>query len=68
MEIPEGDENDRTVFYTALYHSMLAPTIYDDVDGRYYGPDGKIHTKEGWVNYSTFSLWDTYRAQHPYLL
>lgn len=44
---------------------MLAPTIYDDVDGRYYGPDGKIHTKEGWVNYSTFSLWDTYRAQHP---
>lgn len=65
VEVPEGDENDRTVFYTALYHSMLAPTIYDDVDGRYYGPDGKIHTKEGWVNYSTFSLWDTYRAQHP---
>lgn len=65
VEIHEGDENDRTVFYTALYHSMLAPTIYDDVDGRYYGPDGKIHTKEGWVNYSTFSLWDTYRAQHP---
>jgi len=65
VEVPEGDKNDRTVFYTALYHSMLAPTIYDDVDGRYYGPDGKIHTKEGWVNYSTFSLWDTYRAQHP---
>lgn len=65
IEIPEGDENDKVVFYTALYHSMLAPTIYDDVDGSYYGPDGKIHANKNGVNYSTFSLWDTYRAQHP---
>lgn len=65
IQIHGGDENDKVVFYTALYHSMLAPTIYDDVDGDYYGPDGKVHTKDGWINYSTFSLWDTYRAQHP---
>lgn len=58
--------DDAVTFYTALYHSMLAPTIYSDVDGRYRGPDGKIHTTdEKWTNYSTFSLWDTYRAAHP---
>lgn len=52
-------------FYTALYHSMIAPTIYSDVDGSYYGPDQQIHKADGWTNYSTFSLWDTYRASHP---
>lgn len=51
-------------FYTALYHSMLAPTIYSDVDGAYLGPDRHIHHTEG-THYSTFSLWDTYRAAHP---
>jgi len=55
----------KTVFYTALYHSMLAPTLFCDVDGTYPGPDGKLHKAEGWNNYSTFSLWDTYRAAHP---
>lgn len=57
--------DEKAVFYSALYHSMLAPTIYSDVDGKYYGPDGKVHQTDGWVNYSTFSLWDTYRAAHP---
>lgn len=62
----EGDsEADKTKFYTAMYHSMLAPTIYDDVDGSYMGPDNKVHKADGWDNYSTFSLWDTYRAAHP---
>ncbi|MFK1822169.1 GH92 family glycosyl hydrolase [Bacteroides fragilis] len=62
----KGDHKDDWVnFYTALYHTMLAPTIYSDVDGSYYGPDKKIHHTDGWVNYSTFSLWDTYRAAHP---
>ena len=62
----KGDnENDKVNFYTALYHSMIAPTIYSDVDGAYYGPDKKVHQSDGWVNYSTFSLWDTYRAAHP---
>ena len=65
----KGDHKDDWVnFYTALYHTMLAPTIYSDVDGSYYGPDKKIHRTDGWVNYSTFSLWDTYRATHPLLL
>ena len=44
---------------------MIAPTIYSDVDGAYFGPDGQTHAGEGWTNYSTFSLWDTYRAAHP---
>lgn len=53
------------VFYTALYHSMLAPTIFSDVDGAYMGPDRKVHYADGWTDYSTFSTWDTYRAAHP---
>ena len=62
----KGDNKDDLVkFYTALYHSKLAPTIYSDVDGAYFGPDKQIHQTEGWTNYSTFSLWDTYRAAHP---
>ena len=44
---------------------MIAPTIYTDVDGTYYGPDKKTHKTDGWVNYSTFSLWDTFRSAHP---
>lgn len=65
IEIESNDGDTKKIFYTALYHSMLAPTIYSDVDGTYYGPDKKIHQAEGWTNYSTFSLWDTYRASHP---
>lgn len=65
IEIKCDDYDERVKFYTALYHSMLAPTIYSDVDGAYYGPDKKIHQADGWTNYSTFSLWDTYRAAHP---
>ncbi len=62
----EGTNHDhKMVFYTSLYHTMLAPTIYNDVDGSYRGPDGKIHQSSDFVNYSTFSLWDTYRAAHP---
>lgn len=62
----EGDDKDDVVtFYSALYHSMIAPTIYSDVDGGYFGPDKKTHKADGWTNYSTFSLWDTYRASQP---
>jgi predicted alpha-1,2-mannosidase len=53
------------VFYTALYHTMIAPNLYQDTDGRYRGTDGGIHTAEGFTNYTVFSLWDTYRAAHP---
>ena len=53
------------VFYTALYHSMLAPNIYSDVNFQFRGPDDVVHSDSGVTNYYTFSLWDTYRAEHP---
>jgi predicted alpha-1,2-mannosidase len=56
---------DKVSFYTALYHSFLSPTVYMDVDGAYRGLDQNIHQAEGFTNYTTFSLWDTYRALHP---
>lgn len=52
-------------FYTALYHTMLSPIIYEDVDGSYRGLDQNIHSSDGFTNYTIFSLWDTYRALHP---
>ena len=65
IQVVGGEADDQVNFYTALYHSMIAPTIYSDVDGKYYGPDKQVHQADGWVNYSTFSLWDTFRATHP---
>ena len=65
IEIECGNRDEKVKFYTALYHAMLAPTLYSDVDGAYYGPDKQVHRAEGWINYSTFSLWDTFRAAHP---
>ena len=55
----------KETFYTALYHTMLGPIIYEDVDGSYRGLDQNIHQSEGFTNYTVFSLWDTYRALHP---
>lgn len=57
--------NIDTIFYSALYHTMIVPNIYQDVDGNYRGTDDKIHKAEGYTNYTIFSLWDTYRAYHP---
>ena len=65
IEVIGGSHNERVCFYTALYRTMIAPTLYCDTDGKYRGPDDRIHTANGWENYSTFSLWDTYRAAHP---
>jgi predicted alpha-1,2-mannosidase len=53
--------------YAALYHSLMGPTLFMDVDGRYRGPDNAVHTADGFRFHSTFSLWDTYRAEHPLL-
>ncbi len=62
----ESENTDyKTNFYTALYHTMLAPNLYQDVDGRYRGMDLKIHKTKGFEYYTVFSLWDTYRAAHP---
>lgn len=63
----EGDESQRKRFYTALYHTLQAPSLFMDVDGRYRGPDNAVHQAKGFTHYSTFSLWDTYRALHPLL-
>ena len=58
-------QDEKVTFYTSLYHTFLGPTLYMDVDHRYKGLDQRIHQANGFVNYTTFSLWDTYRAQHP---
>ena len=58
-------EEQKETFYTALYHTMLGPIIYEDVNGNYRGLDQNIYKSEGFVNYTVFSLWDTYRALHP---
>ena len=65
IEVEGGTAAQQTTFYTALYHTMIAPTLLNDVDGAYLGADRKQHTAEGWNNYETCSLWDTYRAAHP---
>ncbi len=66
ISIETNDADIKTNFYTALYHSMMAPFIWQDVDGRYRGMDKQIHqASEGHVNYTVFSLWDTFRAFHP---
>ncbi len=62
----EGDSFDyKTNFYTSMYHTMIAPNLYQDVDGRYRGMDLKIHETKDFEYYTVFSLWDTYRAAHP---
>ncbi len=63
----EGSDDQKTMFYTSLYHTMINPSVYCDVDGRYRGVDGAVHEYDGFQNYTVFSLWDTYRALHPLL-
>ena len=63
----QGTEDQKKMFYTSLYHTMINPSVYMDVDGSYRGLDRGIHKAEGFTNYTVFSLWDTYRAEHPLL-
>ena len=63
----EGSDDQKASLYTALYHTMINPSIYMDVDGHYRGVDGEIHQAEDFTNYTVFSVWDTYRAEHPLL-
>lgn len=65
IQIEGGTEDQKTIFYTALYHTMIAPNLYTDVDGKYRGMDNQIHTAEDFDRYTVFSLWDTYRAANP---
>ena len=66
-DVTSFDPHIRNTFYANLYSSCLAPTLYNDVDGTYRGLDHKNHSGEKFQNYTTFSLWDTYRAEHPML-
>lgn len=60
-----ADKDEKINFYTAMYHAFINPTIYMDENGDYKGLDQNIHKAKGFTNYTTFSLWDTYRALHP---
>ncbi|HEX8270974.1 MAG TPA: GH92 family glycosyl hydrolase [Flavobacterium sp.] len=65
IEVETLSEDDKINFYTAMYHAFISPTVYMDADGQYKGLDQNIHKADGFTNYTTFSLWDTYRALHP---
>lgn len=68
IDVTTAEQDDKTIFYTAMYHTAISPNLFTDVDGRYLGMDLKTH--QGDVNqpvYTTFSLWDTFRALHPLL-
>lgn len=67
IQVSGGSPDQMKNFYTALYHSMIAPNVAMDVDGRYRGRDNNIHTAQGFTYYTVFSLWDTFRALHPLL-
>lgn len=61
----KADEETKKIFYTALYHSMIMPSDYTDVNGEYLGFDKKVHTADGYTYRSDMSLWDTIRTTHP---
>jgi len=63
-----GSDTALRNFYSAFYHTLMAPSVFSDADGRYRGPDDQVHQAEGFTFHSTFSLWDTFRAEHPLLL
>lgn len=65
IDVKSSNKNLLRTFYTALYHSMLAPIVFSDVNGEYKGADGKVHKANNYTKYSIFSLWDTFRAEHP---
>jgi predicted alpha-1,2-mannosidase len=66
IQVEGGTQKQKEIFYTALYHTLLAPTLFDDVDGSYRGMDGENHKLPPRANnFSSYSLWDTYRAVHP---
>jgi predicted alpha-1,2-mannosidase len=67
IEIECSNPEIRRTFYSALYHTMMAPTLYNNADGSYCGADKQAHPSAGFQDYSTFSIWDVYRAEFPLL-
>jgi len=68
IEIRGGSDDQKSIFYTSMYHSLMFPRVFSDIDGAYYSHfDKQVHVSPGERYYVDFSLWDTYRAQHPLL-
>ena len=65
IRISSDDKDQKTVFYTSLYHTMVAPALFSDLNGEFKGVKGDVQIAEGYKRYTVFSLWDTYRALHP---
>jgi predicted alpha-1,2-mannosidase len=65
IQVEGGTHAEKVTFYTALYHTMMDPNLFQDVGGKYFGMDHKIHTAKGFTNYTVFSLWDVFRADCP---
>lgn len=65
IKVTTDDESAKRTFYTALYHSLIAPSLYSDIDGNYKAPDSTVRNTNGYNRYTIFSLWDTFRAAHP---
>jgi predicted alpha-1,2-mannosidase len=65
IEVEGGTKSQKRIFYTALYHTMIAPNVFMDANGGYRGLDGEVYESQDFVNYTVFSLWDTYRSTHP---
>ncbi|MCF8361615.1 MAG: GH92 family glycosyl hydrolase [Prolixibacteraceae bacterium] len=65
ITVKTTDESDKRIFYTAMYHAYMHPSLFNDHNGEYQGTDNKIYNDPGFDNYSIFSTWDTYRAAHP---
>ena len=65
IQVNGGTEDQKQIFYTALYHSLLAQVISSDVDGKYFGMDGQVHIAEDYDFFPSFLCWDTYRSEHP---
>src|SRR5581483_5654522 len=67
VRVQGGSPTDERVFYTALYHSLLDPSVFSDANGQYLGRDGSVHAAQGYTRYTNFSGWDIYRSQIPLL-
>lgn len=65
IRIKSDDPDQKTIFYTSLYHTMVAPALFSDLNGEFKGVKGNLMKAEGYKRYTVFSLWDTYRALHP---
>lgn len=65
IQVDGGSDSDQRIFYTALYHSLVMPTAFNDVNGEYFGFDGQVHHADDFTYYTDMSLWDTFRTTHP---